>query len=197
MGCCAGWDAAQRLLSLQVPPHQAVSVVLPTFAPLLNPPRRSQLYGAMAELIGLQLGGEAPEERLLLTQFNASSGDSAVYSDLKVGLVEWRPGWLQACLPAPRARAPAARRLLGVPTAGAPWPPRPPPSLPPRFMPLNFTPWAGARVGHRGPAGPRHVHARRQQPVRGLCVPLARRGPPRPRRPPCAGLPQVSGAAGC
>ena len=38
----------------------------------------------MAELVGLP-GGGPPEDRLLLTQFNLSSGDSAVYSDLKVG----------------------------------------------------------------------------------------------------------------
>lgn len=55
---------------------------------LLHPPCAvssccRQLYAGMAELVGLP-GGGPPEDRLLLTQFNLSSGDSAVYSDLKV-----------------------------------------------------------------------------------------------------------------
>ena len=45
-------------------------------------PRR-QLYAGMAELISLAPGA-APEDRLLLTQFNMSTGDCAVYHDLKV-----------------------------------------------------------------------------------------------------------------
>lgn len=49
-------------------------------------PACSQLYGTLAHLVGLQAAGEgeAPEDRLLLTQFNLSSGDGAVYADLKV-----------------------------------------------------------------------------------------------------------------
>lgn len=39
----------------------------------------------MAELVGLPSEGGAPEERLLLTQFNLGTGDWAVYSDAKVG----------------------------------------------------------------------------------------------------------------
>lgn len=42
-----------------------------------------QLYAGIAELAGLTT--EAPEQVLLLCQFNTSSGDAVVYDDLKVG----------------------------------------------------------------------------------------------------------------
>ena len=41
-----------------------------------------QLYAGIAELVGQAT--DAPEEVLLLSQFNTSTGDSAVYDDLKV-----------------------------------------------------------------------------------------------------------------
>lgn len=85
---------------------------------LLVPPLCSQLYSGMAELVGLPPGGGAPEDRLLLTQFNLSSGDSAVYSDLKVGagicicmfvFVEFAPS--STCPPPQRCTA--TRRWAG------------------------------------------------------------------------------------
>lgn len=46
-------------------------------------PAHSQLYAGIAELLGLAT--EAPEDVLLLTQFNMSDASFAVYADSKVG----------------------------------------------------------------------------------------------------------------